>query len=161
MAKLVLIEEEFLVRVDFDRPIEALVEAGGYRDPNKGWIARFAQIDSENFPAIKDRPSGVERLKFFRVDARTTYDEALEEMAAAGRVPSLFPEVLAFGREHPELQSDCMIVGLGSLSVYPSGYQQASCLSYAGGRRGLHLMRAKTTFLPSWKLYLLSSEKKA
>ena len=65
--------------------------------------------------------------------------EAEKEMEKAGFRPATLPELLALGRDYPDLQKQFLIAALGSVWRHPAGSSDTPLLEWDGGGRDLGL----------------------
>jgi hypothetical protein len=109
--------------VDYSKSVEEMLEASQY-----DWVYR--PISGENFPAL----GGGE----IRVSARLFYFEGkksreiISEIEKAGYRPANIFELLALGKEYPELQKSFRIVALGTVWENERGFSRVPILFFRG-----------------------------
>lgn len=102
--------KEFDLVVDYSRTVREMVNAGNY-----DWIN--SDITEKNFP-LPTELSGKKismSSKLFHFNKDISSEDAIFEIKKAGYYPATLAELLALGENHPELQREFPIVGLGSV----------------------------------------------
>jgi hypothetical protein len=113
--------------VNYDESVEDAVKAGHY-----DWVS--SNINSHNFSTTQKGSRRVE-MKLIHFDRVISTEEALRELDRMGYRPSELHELLAFGRDHPEIP----IIGLASVWRDARGYARVPYLDRHGSKRNLNL----------------------
>lgn len=116
--------------VDYDRPVEASVKAGGYDWGN-------SSITDEKFPSEESGKKEVVTA-LFHFNQSISSDEAITLMEQEGFRPSTMKELLAFGEKNPEEQRNYPIIALGSVA-HLDGYRSVGYLRRDGSGRSVGL----------------------
>jgi hypothetical protein len=117
--------------VNYDESVEDAVKAGHY-----DWVS--SNINSHNFSTTQKGSRRVE-MKLIHFDRVISTEEALRELDRMGYRPSELHELLAFGRDHPEIQRKFPIIGLGAAWRDGRGDARVPYLGRCGSKRGLYL----------------------
>jgi len=127
----VLKSNEYRLFVDYNESVEDAVRAGHY-----DWVN--PDISSDHFSTTQKGSRHVE-MKLIHFGRVISSKEALKELDRMGYRPAELHEILAFGREHPEVQLKFPIIGLASAW---RGDRGGACVPYLAGhgsKRPLHL----------------------
>ena len=126
-----LLNPAYRVTVNYDQPVADAIAAGEYN-----WVN--SDIIQKNFPTNRTGKTEceIELVHFNRV---VSTKEALAELDKRGLRPAELHELLALGAEHPKLQREFPIIGLGSVWRSSSGGRGCPYLLGSGSKRGLGL----------------------
>lgn len=132
---------EMRVRIDYRQSLRELIDAGNYHI--------IAGLEDTYIPPD---PNGGRMkpvmLKFKLVDPEKVVAEMLPELhARAGNRAATFKELLAFGAQHPKIQTKHVIVATGTETKAPNQRPGFPYLDHANGKR---IMMA-TQFGKFWK----------
>jgi len=104
------LKKMFVLTVDYGRPLEDSIKAGGYDTVEDG-------INDYIFPRTDDEWGKVERtFKFYDYDSELTDEEIIRDINQNGYNPATVREFLRFGEANPEIQKHFPIIALGSIS---------------------------------------------
>ncbi len=121
----------YSIVVDYDMSVEDAVKGGRYDWSN-------SDITTKNFPTTRTGVSTVD-VELVHFNRAISTDDALTELKKQGLRPAELHELLALGRERPDLQRGFPVVALGSLWQSRFGYRFAPCLGRDGSERDLYL----------------------
>lgn len=121
--------ESHPVAVDYDRPFDELVAAGGYDHANE-------YVTATRFP-VQRRGSAEVDAALVCLDRVAATAEVLGELDLPELRQGRIAELLAVGAALPELQRSFPIVALGSIALYPHDYRRIPFLW--GSARVRHL----------------------
>ena len=124
-------ETGFPVTVDYDMPLDAMIDAGKYDWKND-------DITVEHFP-IEGTGTVECKLLLVHLDRSFTTAEVEEQLKAQGLEPAKIEHLLAFGAKYPEKQLKFPIIALGSSWVDSDGDRYVPYLSRDGSKRRLRL----------------------
>ena len=123
--------QTFKVQVNYSQTLEEMIEEGNY-----DWVG--SDITENHFPLQGQGTQEVE-IHLFHFGRTMSNEAAEKEMEAKGFRPATLPELLALGRDHPDLQKQFPIVSLGSVWRCPHANSNAPILNRRGGERDLDL----------------------
>jgi hypothetical protein len=121
----------FVVSVNRWESLGEMIEAGRYDEINEA-------IRLVNFPWKRKGSKEVE-LTLIQFDRPLEAGEIKRIMAARGYRPAFIEELLALGRDEPDLQRTIPIVALGSGRII-KGRRYAACLGGSRSLRSLNLV---------------------
>ena len=104
--QLVLRENEYLVDVDYNIPLEEAIRRGRYDDLDP-------RITARHFPGLPIEPAR-KVIRLIDMGYRAPTGEILGEIEEAGLQPATIWELLALGAQHPLEQRTRVIVALGT-----------------------------------------------
>ena len=117
--------------VNYDESVEDAVKAGHY-----DWVDQ--NINSHNFSTTQKGSRRVE-MKLIHFGRAISSQEALKEIDRMGYRPAELHEILAFGREYPEVQRKFPIIGLASVWRDVRDDARVPYLDRNGSKRNLNL----------------------
>lgn len=124
-------ENLFLVSINYDLSVEAMVRAGDYDYQN-------SDITERNFPSEEKGTRELE-LHLVHFNRVMSSDDVKRELAKLGLRPATLKELLAFGALYKEEQRKYPIVALGSVWQYWDGNRDVPYLVGYSGYRDLNL----------------------
>ncbi len=129
LVEIAIARPSYDVVVDYSCTLAEMIETGKY-----DWVND--NITTEHFAVEGDDKHEVV-VTLFHFNRYIELDEVIAEMEKQGFRQVNIAELLAFGEQHPEVQRDFPIVGLGSVWRRPNGHCYVPCLSgrWAGERR--------------------------
>lgn len=130
----------FVVSIDQSQSLDELIEAGRYDEINPG-------IRLVNFPWKRKGTRRVE-LTLVQFDRLLAPGEIRKLMEGRGYRHAFIEELLALGREQPELQRSIPIVALGSGRII-QGRRHVVCLGGSASSRSLTL----AVIYRRWSIY--------
>jgi hypothetical protein len=130
----------FLVIINCSESLDEMIEAGRFDEINEA-------IRLVNFPWKRKGSKQVE-LTLIQFDQAFEPAAIRRIMAARGYRPAFIEELLALGREEPNLQRTIPIVALGSGRII-KGRRYAACLGGSASSRTLGL----TVVYRRWSIY--------
>ncbi len=122
--------QEFSVTVDYSQTLEEMIAAGHYDWKN-------SDINQDNFPVRGEGKKEVE-VTLVHFNRLVESDEAIREMEAKGYRPATIEELLALGKEQPDLQRSFPIIALVYFG-YVNDERRVPCLRKFGSKRHLYL----------------------
>lgn len=134
MHDVILMEQVFPVKVDYNCSIVGMIVLGKY-----DYVSYDCGQNVINFPV---EGSGQEQLDLtlFEFVDRVSSEQVASELEILGYQPATLVELLAFGKEYPEVQKEVSIVALGSVHTFPDSDNYVPVLEGShvwGGTRGL------------------------
>lgn len=145
----------FVVKVNYNEPIEQMVNAGHYDGID-------IRINGENFPLNRTGVVDI-KLGITRFNYRIYSDSLLSSFTRRGYRPANIAELLAFGASYPSLQFQFWIVALGSLWIYPANeiiLLPLDCYPRLSGHRGhrfLGIEEDKGSWQPYYRFLITRS----
>jgi hypothetical protein len=124
-------EKKYRLFVDYDESVEDAVKAGHY-----DWVN--LNVNSDHFSTTQKGSRHVE-MKLIHFSRAISSKKALKELDRMGYRPAELHEILAFGRDHPEVQREFPIIGLASAWRGARGAARVPSLGGGGSGRGLRL----------------------
>ena len=128
------VRDTLMLVVDYVCPLQDAIVAGNYDFVNES-------ITAENFPPHEhERGKKPAFFKLFHFNRYIESKAAITEMDKQGYRPASLRELLAYGKENPELQRQFPIIALLSVWVDPSsGYRHVPVLWGNIDKRSLRL----------------------
>lgn len=123
--------ETYHLSIDYRQSLADMIASGHYDWKND-------DINKKNFPVEGSEVVEVDAL-LIHLNRSINPDNTLKELDRMGYRPATLPELLAFGRQHPELQRQFPIIALGSVWQSPDGVCRVACLDGRDGGRDLRL----------------------
>ena len=133
-------QEVFTVTVDDGQPLEEMIAAGGYDEVDP-------VVLSVSFP-IKRRCRKLVEITLIQFERAYASWELIALMEARGYRPAFIEELLALGKEQPDLQRRIPIVALGSGRII-QGRRRAVCLGGSASIRHVQL----AVIYRKWSMY--------
>ena len=124
-------QKTFTVTIDQSQSLNESIDAGRYDEVNEA-------IRSVNFPWKRKGSRKVELL-LVQFDRPLAPGEIRKLMENRGYRPAFIEELLALGREQPDIQRKIPIVALGSGRII-QGRRRATCLGGSQSTRSLQLV---------------------
>ncbi|MDO8669171.1 MAG: hypothetical protein Q7K65_02670 [Candidatus Buchananbacteria bacterium] len=142
---------KFNLIVDYSLSLAEMIAGGQY-----DWVNQ--DITAEHFPGkgTGKQEAAVEILHFNRYF--NSGDEVLAEIDKLGYGPAVLPELLALGKDQPELQRQFPIAALGSIWRRSDGSRGFACLGGDGAERLLYLFWIVCGFYGCWRFAVVRKQ---
>ena len=131
----------FPAEIDYGRPLEEAISSAGLDYIN-------ATINEENFPSGQTGKTSA-NVRFARFDSLMTTQDVLTVISEADMKPVDITTLVAISEQHPELQRQFPIVGLGS--VWSSNIDRVPVLWGGPNGRSLFLLWTEYYWVPSFR----------